>query len=70
MDAFVKLKVPGNKTLKTKIITLEKGKTEVVWNKQFVFPIQVPVFDDVLKLQVWDQNDSGKEDLILGSIPI
>jgi len=30
------------------------------------------VFSDILKLQVWDQNDNGKEedDLILGSIPI
>ena len=46
-----------------------KYKT-IHWNEQFIIPVSLPVLNDELKFEIWDQNDGLVKDTIMGSIPI
>lgn len=69
MDGYVKLKMRGRE-LKTKVVKMKQDKI-LVWDQQFIVPIQLPILRDLLTLEVWDDNkDVGVADTIIGSIPI
>lgn len=44
---------------------------KIQWNQQIEIAVILPLIDDYIKLEIWDQNNEiGATDAIIGSIPI
>ena len=54
IDAYAVLKF-GKFKLKTKVIKMEGGKVD--WMQEMLVPVEIPIKDDKLTLQVWDQDN-------------
>lgn len=55
MDGYIKLKM-GNKEMKTKVVTLGDQQKTIEWDQQFSIPLQLPITQETIKLEVWDKN--------------
>ena len=58
IDAYLKLTYKGKK-LKTKVI--KQDNNLVPWMEQFLIPIEIPVINNKLTLQVYDQDNMYDE---------
>ena len=43
---------------------------ELRWKQQIVIPVTLPIINDWLKLEIWDENEGLVKDTIIGSIPL
>lgn len=44
---------------------------KIQWNQQIEIAVILPLIDEYIKLEIWDQNNElGATDAIIGSIPI
>mmetsp|Transcript_20973 Transcript_20973/g.32505 ORF Transcript_20973/g.32505 Transcript_20973/m.32505 type:complete len:203 (+) Transcript_20973:581-1189(+) len=53
IDAYAILKY-GQGKLKTKVITMEDKRVD--WMQEMLVPIQIPIRDDKIQIQIWDQD--------------
>jgi len=43
----------------------------ITWDAQFLFAVDMPIMDDMIKIEIWDENkELGKSDFLIGCIPI
>ena len=67
MDGYIQMRFAG-KIFKTKIVKMNKNENTIVWNQEVSFAVELPLFNDDLKVQVWDKNDAAS-DTCMGSLP-
>ena len=67
MDGYIQMKFAG-KQFRTKVVTMKEGDNKVVWNQAFTFAVELPLFQDDLKVRLWDSND-GVADTCMGTLP-
>lgn len=51
IDAYCKVTY-GGKTQKTKVKTMENNR--VIWNEQMMIPVELPLREETIKIQLWD----------------
>lgn len=50
------------------MVALKKGDNRVVWNQEISFAVELPLFQQDIKVRLWDSND-GVDDTCMGTLP-
>ena len=67
IDAYLKLKY-GKKKLKTQVYTQADGR--VIWNEEFLIPVELPIRNDKLEVAIMDSDEISDEKVCTMSLSL
>lgn len=54
IDAYLIMKYGSQCKLKTRVVTMKDKRVD--WMEEMLIPIEMPIKDDTIKLQLWDKD--------------